>query len=281
MGTKDYRTKPLKDCTFYVFENLNFSIDHAGGDLWRFDGAQAAVKAYQGIQKEHNEWMSALGVSIGGGLRELDLIQRRSGENCLITDYLNIEDFRESGDVQEAIELVLYELGVDWQVDHELANASILVPCEFGEQVGGFSQRDIKLMPVETRDTATSVQEAYVVGEGWMGADELRHMSTRRNDEKLRPPKVTGFMVSYEICGQTENATGIIGVSPIELRSLVRDYRANLREQSSLNEEKGRPDRAYLEKSSWREMIDEARKAACSQAQENAKDCHNSREDGR
>ena len=251
MGGEDFRSKPLKEdaYTYYVFDNLRCNQDHAGGDVLRYDTVEEAIDSFQRIQAEHPEWTIVLGGSING-VCEIDFIQRRNGDNCLITDYRRLDAFRDSPEVEKAIETAMFALKVDWQVDHDLTGSTILVPHEFGDCPLDGYLFGMQLRPGSPENVLSSVQELFVEKEGWVELPELKELARFDNCEKPRPPKVTAFNVAYEVRGSHSMRTGYVDVSPSNFRIMKQAYLEAMRE------------RAEPAKDPWSNLISQSKEKA-------------------
>lgn len=251
MGGEDFRNKPLKDdtYTYYVFDNLRCNQDHAGGNVFRYDTVGEAIDSFQRIQAAHPDWTIALGGSING-VCEIDYIQRRNGDNCLITDYQKLDAFKDSPEVKKAIETAMFGLKVDWQVDHDLTGDTILVPHEFGDCPLDSYLFDMQLRPGNPENVLSSVQELFVEKEGWVELPKLKELAHFDNYEKPRPPKVTAFNVAYEVRGSHSMRTGYVDVSPSNFRVMKQEYLETMRE---------RPEPA---KDSWSKMVSQSKEKA-------------------
>lgn len=259
MGGEDFRTKPLKEneYTYYVFDNLRCNQDHAGGNVFRYDTVEEAIDAFRRTQSEHPDWTIALGGSING-TREIDYIQRRNGDNCLITDYQKLDAFK-TPEALHAIEAAVVGLRVDWQVDHELTGASILVPHELGECPMDSYLFGMQLRPTNPDNVLTSVQEIFVEGGGWVELPELRELACFANDEKPQPPKVTAFNVAYKVRDPHSTRTGYVDISPSNFRVMKQEYQEIMREKE-IKREANAPEIKTM--GGWRDMISEAKEKA-------------------
>lgn len=251
MGGEDFRSKPLKNdtYTYFIFDNLRCNQDHEGGDVLRYDTIEQAIGAFERIQSEHPNWTIALGGSING-VREIDYIHRRNGDNCLITDYQKLEAFKDSPEVKKAIETAMVALKVDWQVDHDLTGNTILVPHEFGDCPLDSYLFDMQLRPGSSENVLSSVQELFVEKEGWVDLSELKALAHFDNYESPRPPKVTAFNVAYEVRGSHSMRTGYVDVSPSNFRVMKQAYLEAMRE------------RAEPAKDSWCNIISQSKEKA-------------------
>lgn len=235
MGGEDFRTKPLQDgaYTYYVFDNLRCNQDHAGGDIFRYDTVEEAIGAFQRVQATHPDWTIALGGSVNG-VHEIDYIQRRDGENCLITDYQKLDAFKDSPEVRRAIETAMVALRVDWQVDHELTGSSILVPQEFDAPSLDSYLSGLRLRSTGLEDALASIQEVFAERAGWIDLKELGNLARFANDERPKPPRVTRFNVAYQSRDPLSNRTGYVDISPSDLRIMKQEYQEALRETEAL-----------------------------------------------
>lgn len=243
MAGHDYRSRPVdtERLSFYVFDNLRCQQDHQGGDIYRYDTVQEAVAAFQVLANEHPDWTIALGGSFQG-TREIDFVQRRNGDNCLITDCQQIDFWKDRPDVQQAIETAMVGLKVEWQVDHELTGDSVLVPQEFDEPPLDRYFEDKELRPVNPDNALTSVQEVFADGEGWMSLQELRERTKSIGYESPDYPKVTRLNVAYRVPGRQR--TGYVDASPRDFRLMKAAYLERAQEKDTSRFEKSVDDLA-------------------------------------
>lgn len=198
---------------FYVFDNLLAQEQGTSGNLYRFDTLEEAIRCYQA---QPTDWMTALGARMDGG-RELDLAQRRGGVSVLITDYQELPAWLDSPSVQEAVRALTRELRFPLKSDRHLLGRPILVPLDRPTAGNDPYLIDKTLRMKEPSDIQSSINEAFVPGEGWMDRAELEAFLRLPANRYPNVPTVSLLNVSYRA---DDGSIGQMDITPEEFAFL-------------------------------------------------------------
>ena len=229
MAGYDYRENPQEvgKLSFYIFDNLRCNQDREGGNVHRFDTVQEAVAVFKYISAEHPTWTTALGGSIFG-TSEVDFVQRRMGTNALVTDYKNMDYWKDNPDAKQAIGAAAQGLNVEWQLDSSFAKGSVMVPYEPDEAPLDAYFARMELRPIDPVNPLTSVQEAFAQGHGWLSLQELQAMVRVSGDHNPECPKVTRLNVAYvEESPSGGRQTGYVDMAPSDFKQMQAAYIAS------------------------------------------------------
>ena len=226
MAGYDYRANPREvgKLSYYIFDNLRCNQDREGGNVHRFDTVQEAVAVFKYISAEHPTWTTALGGSIFG-TSEVDFIQRRMGANALVTDYKNMDYWKDSSDAKQAIDAAARSLNVEWQLDNSITENSIMVPYEPIEVPLDRYLERMELRPTDPGDALTSINEAYVEEHGWCSLQELRSLASSFGYDNPECPRVSRLNVAFSEPTPGENdRVGYVDVSPADFKRMRAAY---------------------------------------------------------
>ena len=229
MGGYDYRANPQEvgKLSFYIFDNLRCNQDREGGNVHRFDTVQEAVAVFKYISAEHPTWTTALGGSIFGP-SEVDFIQRRMGTNALVTDYKNMEYWRDDSGAKQAIDAAAQSLNVKWQLDNSITENSIMIPYEPDDVPLEAYFARMELRPTNPDSPLTSIQEAFVQGEGWLSLQELQTAARAFGYDNPECLKVTRLNVAYvEESPSGSRRTGYVDMAPSDFKQMQVAYVAS------------------------------------------------------
>lgn len=178
----------MGELTFYVFDNLRAGREGSPPDahVYRYDSLEEAVSTFKGLPVT---WTTALGCSIGRR-QEIDLVQRINGEPVKVTDFLRMAAFRDREDVHAAMDNLLEELSVHYQMEHGiLPRKAVLVPLASEERT--YSEVNGKIL------AGDDFNEVYVEGDGWVKADDFRSKYNTSSYEDPKMPVVKFVNASY------------------------------------------------------------------------------------
>ena len=169
MSTYDYRTKPKDLWTYYVIDHLP-----SMANIYRFDSMEEAIACYRAIDPALR---SAIGSSFGG-FHEMDHIHRCGNDiPVLVTasDHIKNPLWRDSVEIQNAIDYMIAALGVTCQRSHGLFGNQIpstIIALERHQQpcLDRYFRHSI-LLPSVPGQYNSSITEAYVMGHGWLTSD--------------------------------------------------------------------------------------------------------------
>ena len=229
MAGYDYRTNPREvgKLSYYIFDNLQCNQNREGGNVHRFDTVQEAVAVFKYISAEHPTCTTALVVSIFG-TSEDDIVQRRMGTNALVTDYKNMDYWKDDPDAKQASDAAAQGLNVEWQLDSSFARNSIMVPYEPDEAPLDAYFARMELRPTDSGNPLTSVQEAFAQGHGWLSLQELQAMARASGNHDTECPKVTRLNVAYiEESPSDGRRTGYVDMAPSDFRRMREEYLAS------------------------------------------------------
>lgn len=193
----DYRTKPIEELTFYVFDNLRVQDMPQGTTIYRYDTIEEAVNKFQELP---NNWTTAIGCSFEGK-HELDLVHRVNGEAVKIMDFYFIEVFVEREDVHKAMEQLVNELSIQKQFASGIhPRRTVLTELSDPEIKEGHLNNKVIFVPESRRSHSlyAGINEVYVEGEGWMDMKEFLDKYPDSTYENPYAPTVTQVNVQYK-----------------------------------------------------------------------------------
>lgn len=254
MSKTDFRTKSTDELTFYVYDNLRSQQAGMSSNIYYYDTLQEAIQKYNELPKE---WTTAIGGSIHG-MRELDLIQRRMGESVLVTDFKKIDFWKDDKAVQGAIDELIAYLNVQYEANHDLlGNRSIIMELErYKENTMDPYFNDKLLNPSNPKYLISSIEEAHVLGHGWMPFLEVLKMCDDYGYANPECPNITRLNVNY--CtengrmGQADISTHDFGIlkekTELFLQKQMEKTKASLGEQIKGAEDEKRPMKGAVNK---------------------------------
>lgn len=160
--------------TFFVFNNLRFQQDGVQSACPRFETLQEAIREYESLPKEYT---SALGGYLGPN-KCFDFVHRRNGESVLVTDFLRVDEWRENGSVQQAIDQLIGRLSIRYESDIRLfgdQRSGVLVPLRRSNELNSYFADKVLDPTVENR-LLSAINEVYVEGKGWTPTLEFLDM---------------------------------------------------------------------------------------------------------
>ena len=199
--------------SFYVVENLRFQQDKKGGfNLTRYDKLQDALVAFAEMPREYT---SALGGTLG--VREIDFVHRKNGENVQINDFKFIEHW-DNPLVHRAVNMIKSRLGIEYESDLKMFHKSVLIPVQEFEKpkINSYFmdkylrpregvEKEIRRKygdpamygpthPMHYEHLYSAVNEVFVGGKGWMNAEKffkkLNSISEYDSPERLKVMKL-------------------------------------------------------------------------------------------
>lgn len=192
--------------TFFTFNNLRCQQDGITSEVKRFEKIEDAIKEYNSLPKEYT-------TALGGYLSEtncIDFVHRRNGENVLVTDYRNMDNWANNGLVKQAISKLVDCLGVEYESDIRSLGTycPILVPFSRQEEINSY-YKDKFLYPKSSNRLLSAINEVYEEGEGWVKFEDFYHKVDNLSPSKeTYRPKVTKFNINYidqkGRCGQAD-----------------------------------------------------------------------------
>lgn len=170
MSIHDHRTKKQTMWTYYVVDHLPTMAN-----IHYYDTVEEAIQCYRSLDPRLR---SAIGSSIGG-VHEMDLIHRcANNTSVLVTaaDHIETPLWRESSEIQDAIDRMIQELDVQYERNNSLFGSfpSVLVDLRRhkAQPLDSYFCQSI-LFPDEPGQYASAITEAFVMGEGWMKRDDF------------------------------------------------------------------------------------------------------------
>ena len=242
---------------FYVFDNLRCVQDGEGSSVYRFETLDAAAECFERMPKE---WTTALGAG-RGDLSELDLVQRRQGEPVLVTDFANFPEWEGDARVQRAIGALVNRLDVRSMLDQSILKDTVVLPLESFPADGNRYLSDKKLRPRNPSWPHTSINEAYVQGEGWVNPRRLAELAASFGYSNPSCPTVTMLNVEYVA---DDGRIGQMDVTPREYGYMVeRTLGKGLTQRGDSFDGLGTPNRLMERVQEWREAAAAAPLAEC------------------
>lgn len=206
-----------KQLSFYVVENLRFQQDKSGGfNIKRFDKLSDAIVAFS----EHpSNYTSALGMAFDNG--ELDFVHRIQGMPAFVKDYKHNPARWSNPLVERAIGEIISRLGIEYELDLDCFNKSILIPLQEREEktINSYFM-DKYLRPSKPEGWTdprwgspnmyskdhymhqeylhTAVNEVFVGGKGWMKGDKfLKKLNAMKEYDTPERMKVMELNINY------------------------------------------------------------------------------------
>lgn len=225
MNPYDHRTRPNDHIHFYVTVDLDFALHGHDYENHRFDTLDEAMAKYRELPESYT---AALGMHIPGH-NELDLLQRREGDNVFVADYLRYANWRTSPDVLNAVETLCQGFHIEWQYDSKLLGTLIQVPLEYHN---GFvpdpAFNDKMLCPRQplrygqTANPITAINEGFLPGGvGWTDFETLHAEAEKFGYHNPHCVKVNFFNINYT---DSNGHTGQADILPGDLRVLLDRY---------------------------------------------------------
>ncbi len=245
MSLYDHRTKPETAWTYYVVEHLP-KMDH----IHRFDTPEEAIRCYRDLDPRLR---SAIGSSIGG-VHEMDLIHRCANDTSVLVtaaDHIETPLWRESTEIQNAIDLMIAELNVQHERNNTMFPSfpSVLVELQRYQDhsLDSYFCQKI-LLPDEPGQFASAITEAFVMGEGWMKRDDFfRFLRNSTSGERGSDPKdVFLDRLNIRYINLQTGYSGEADISPQEY-ALLKERTAHLLSQEMLDADMDMLLSAYLE----------------------------------
>lgn len=216
--------------TFYTFNNLRCQQDGVVSEVKRFDKLEDAIKEYNSLPREYT---TALGGCLGE-MKEIDFIHRRNGENVLVTDYRNMDDWVNNGLVKQAVELLVNRLNVEYQSDIQSLGlyCPVLVPLSDQTKINSYF-KDKYLYPKVSNRLLSAINEVYEEGEGWIKFEDFYHKLDNVSPSKeTYRPKVTKYNVTYV---DHNGRTGQADLSPADFALLKKQTEEFLSKRPNLD----------------------------------------------
>lgn len=210
----EYMDKVL---SFYVVENLRFQQDKAGGfNIKRYDKLSDAIVAFSELPEKYT---SALGAAYDSG--ELDFVHRIQGVPALVQDYKRSSARWENPLVDRAVNEMISKLGIEYELDLECFNKSVLIPIQDHDKktINSYFM-DKYLRPSKPEGWTdprwgspdmyskehymhqeylhTAVNQVYVGGKGWMPGDKfLKKLNALKEYDSPERLKVMQININY------------------------------------------------------------------------------------
>ena len=216
--------------TYFTFNNLRCQQDGVVSEVKRFDKLEDAIKEYNSLPREYT---TALGGCLGE-MKEIDFIHRRHGENVLVTDYRNMDDWVNNGLVKQAVELLVNRLNVEYQSDIQSLGlyCPVLVPLSNQTKINSYF-KDKYLYPKVSNRLLSAINEVYEEGEGWIKFEDFYHKLDNVSPSKeTYRPKVTKYNVTYV---DHNGRTGQADLSPADFALLKKQTEEFLSKRPNLD----------------------------------------------
>lgn len=186
---------------YYVYLDLRHQQNNnpEGCRVERYETLEEAIRCYK---RQPADWTSAIGVHLPP-YSEIDLVQRREGEDILVGDYQRIPKFSGNGDVQAAVRKLVDDLAISWQSEYRILGGwnPLLIPLPDDlDHIRDRSLNGKSLSPRDEKHLESAILEAHVPGEGWTSLADIYAEASKCGYNDPHIPKVTMLNAAY--CGE-------------------------------------------------------------------------------
>lgn len=192
----DFRKGSNDALSFYVYNNLRAVQDKMKSSIYRYNTLQEAMDKFNELPKTYT---TAIGGSIYG-TQEIDFIHRIQGEPVLVTDFKQLNFWKDDPAVQKAIDESIAYLNVKYEGNHDLLDGhSILVELERYQDPKHMDPYydDKQLYPFVSQHLISAIDEAFVEGHGWLPIRDILKMADNYGYNNPECPKIGRVNVNY------------------------------------------------------------------------------------